>query len=244
MQRYLLRRILLMVPMIFAASVIIFLMQRQGTGDPALDYLRLSNLPPTPEMVASTRVMLGLNQPLIAQYGNWLWKALHLDFGLSFASQRPVLGKDNGYQHLWLDARSKPGSEPRSLDPHIASGVTEHHLIMALLEGLASDRPDSDDVEPAAAESWEPNATFDTWTFHLRKNGKWSNGDPVRAEDFVFAYRRLLTASIGSEYAEMLYPLKGARAFHQGESNDFATVGAKALDDFTLQLFDGLFLCS
>ena len=91
MLRYVLRRIALLIPMVFAASVIIFLMLRLGTGDPALDYLRLSNLPPTPEMVASTRVMLGLNQPLIAQYGNWLWKALHLDFGLSFASQRPVL---------------------------------------------------------------------------------------------------------------------------------------------------------
>lgn len=69
MLRYVLRRILLLIPMIFAASVIIFLMLRTGTGDPALDYLRLSNLPPTPEMVASTRVMLGLDQPLVVQYG-------------------------------------------------------------------------------------------------------------------------------------------------------------------------------
>jgi ABC-type dipeptide/oligopeptide/nickel transport system permease component len=60
--------------MIFAASVIIFLMLRLGTGDPALDYLRLSNLPPTPEMVASTRTMLGLDQPLVVQYGHWLWR--------------------------------------------------------------------------------------------------------------------------------------------------------------------------
>ncbi|MEF3098373.1 nickel ABC transporter permease subunit NikB [Raoultella terrigena] len=91
MRRYVLRRILLLIPMIFAASVIIFLMLRLGTGDPALDYLRLSNLPPTPEMVASTRAMLGLDQPLVVQYASWLWKALHLDFGLSFATQRPVL---------------------------------------------------------------------------------------------------------------------------------------------------------
>lgn len=91
MRRYVLRRILLLMPMIFAASVIIFLMLRLGTGDPALDYLRLSNLPPTPEMVASTRAMLGLDQPLVVQYASWLWKALHLDFGLSFATQRPVI---------------------------------------------------------------------------------------------------------------------------------------------------------
>lgn len=91
MWRYILRRIVLLIPMVFAASVIIFLMLRLGTGDPALDYLRLSNLPPTPEMVASTRVMLGLDQPLIVQYGTWLWRAMHLDFGISFATQRPVL---------------------------------------------------------------------------------------------------------------------------------------------------------
>lgn len=91
MLRYVLRRFLLLIPMVLAASVIIFLMLRLGTGDPALDYLRLSNLPPTPEMLASTRTMLGLDQPLYVQYGTWLWKALHLDFGISFATQRPVL---------------------------------------------------------------------------------------------------------------------------------------------------------
>ena len=58
MLRYVLRRFLLLIPMVLAASVIIFLMLRLGTGDPALDYLRLSNLPPTPEMLASTRTML------------------------------------------------------------------------------------------------------------------------------------------------------------------------------------------
>lgn len=68
MLRYVLRRFLLLIPMVLAASVII-LMLRLGTGDPALDYLRLSNLPPTPEMLTSTRTMLGLDQPLYVQYG-------------------------------------------------------------------------------------------------------------------------------------------------------------------------------
>ena len=77
MLRYVLRRFLLLIPMVLAASVIIFLMLRLGTGDP--------------EMLTSTRTMLGLDQPLYVQYGTWLWKALHLDFGISFASQRPVL---------------------------------------------------------------------------------------------------------------------------------------------------------
>ncbi|MDF7758339.1 nickel ABC transporter permease subunit NikB [Kosakonia cowanii] len=91
MSRYVIKRLLLLIPMILAASVVIFLLLRLGTGDPALDYLRLSNLPPTPEMIAATRVALGLDQPLVDQYAHWLWRALHLDFGLSYATQRPVL---------------------------------------------------------------------------------------------------------------------------------------------------------
>ncbi|MBE0115388.1 nickel ABC transporter permease subunit NikB, partial [Klebsiella michiganensis] len=70
MLRYAMRRVALLIPMIFAASVIIFLMLRLGTGDPALDYLRLSNLPPTPEMVASTRAMLGLERARNDQHGS------------------------------------------------------------------------------------------------------------------------------------------------------------------------------
>ncbi|SFU17765.1 nickel transport system permease protein [Kosakonia arachidis] len=91
MSRYLLRRLLILIPMILAASVVIFLLLRLGTGDPAIDYLRLSSLPPTPEMIAATRVQLGLDQPLAVQYFHWLWRALHLDFGISYATQRPVL---------------------------------------------------------------------------------------------------------------------------------------------------------
>lgn len=91
MLRYVFRRLLMLIPMILGASVVIFLLLRLGTGDPAMDYLRLSNLPPTQEMIASTRVMLGLDKPLPEQYLHWLWQALHLDFGLSYATQRPVL---------------------------------------------------------------------------------------------------------------------------------------------------------
>ncbi|MBJ3816095.1 nickel ABC transporter permease subunit NikB [Shimwellia pseudoproteus] len=91
MLRFVIRRILLLIPLLLAASAVIFLLLRLGHGDPAMDYLRLSNLPPTPEMLVSTRAMLGLDQPLYWQYGHWLWRALQLDFGHSFATQRPVL---------------------------------------------------------------------------------------------------------------------------------------------------------
>ncbi|MFN0127630.1 MAG: peptide ABC transporter substrate-binding protein [Verrucomicrobiales bacterium] len=128
------------------------------------------------------------------------------------------------------------GAEPRSLDPHIASGVTEHHLLISILEGLVSEAPEGDGVAPGAAARWESNEALDEWTFHLRPEGRWSNGDPVTAHDFVWAYRRILTPSLGGEYAAMLYLLKGAEEFNQGKSTDPETIGAKALDDLTLRL--------
>lgn len=90
MLRYVVRRLLLLPLLLLAASLMIFLLLRLGSGDPAMDYLRLSSLPPTEAMLASTRVLLGLNQPLPVQYLHWLWRAVHLDFGLSWATQRPV----------------------------------------------------------------------------------------------------------------------------------------------------------
>lgn len=128
------------------------------------------------------------------------------------------------------------GTEPKTLDPHIASGVTEHHLITTLIEGLTSQHPSEETVEPAAAERWESNEGLDEWTFHLRPTGKWSNGAPVTAHDFVFAYQRILTPKLGGQYAEMLYIMKGAEAFNKGETTDPSTLGVRALDDLTLRI--------
>lgn len=91
MLQFILFRLALIPPMLLGASLIIFLLLRLGPSDPALDYLRLSRVPPTPEAVEATRQMLGLDQPIVVQYLDWLWSALHLDFGVSYALQRPVL---------------------------------------------------------------------------------------------------------------------------------------------------------
>jgi len=84
-------RVLLLPPMLLGVSAMIFLLLRLGRGDPALDYLRLSQVPPTDAAVAEARAMLGLDLPLWEQYGLWLAKALQLDFGLSYVTRRPVL---------------------------------------------------------------------------------------------------------------------------------------------------------
>jgi oligopeptide transport system substrate-binding protein len=129
------------------------------------------------------------------------------------------------------------GSEPKGLDPHLVTGVPENHIISALIEGLIAYHP-TDDLEPAPgmAESWEHNADYTQWTFKIRDNANWSNGDPVVASDFVYSWQRMLSPALGSEYAPMLYVLDGAEAFHAGETEDFSTVGAKAIDEKTLQV--------
>lgn len=91
MLAFTLRRLILLVPLLLAASLVIFLLLRLGPSDPAMDYLRLSRVPPTPQALEEARRMLGLDQPIATQYLDWLWRALHLDFGNSYATQRPVL---------------------------------------------------------------------------------------------------------------------------------------------------------
>lgn len=91
MLKYVLRRLLLLIPMLLGASVIIFLLLHYGGNDPAMSYLRLSNIPPTDEALAQARIHLGLDQPLLIQYGQWLFKAVQLDFGRSYVTGAPVV---------------------------------------------------------------------------------------------------------------------------------------------------------
>lgn len=129
------------------------------------------------------------------------------------------------------------GSEPETLDLHLATGQPEHHIFSALFEGLVAPLPDNPDANgPGAAASWEHSPDFVTWTFHLQPNGKWSDGTPVTATDFAYSYERELTPALASDYASMLYPLLNAEAFNKGEITDWSKVGVRVLDDHTLQL--------
>lgn len=91
MIRFILRRLAFLIPMLLVASFAIFMMLRLGPSDPAMDYLRLSRVPPTPQALEHAREMLGLDLPIMVQYFNWLSDAIRLDFGISYALQRPVL---------------------------------------------------------------------------------------------------------------------------------------------------------
>jgi len=128
------------------------------------------------------------------------------------------------------------GTEPQGLDPHIVTGVPEHYIIAALLEGLVIENPVDLTPKPGAARSWMISDDRKTYVFKIRKNVRWSNGDPVSAHDFVYSWRRLLSPGLGAEYAYQLFYLKNARRYCKGDLNDFNKVGVKALDDHTLEV--------
>ncbi len=91
MIRFVASRLIQLAPILLGVSVLIFVMPRLGPGDPALDYLRLSQIPPTDQAIAEARNMLGLDRPSSSKYLSWLYAALHGDFGISYATRRPVL---------------------------------------------------------------------------------------------------------------------------------------------------------
>ncbi len=129
------------------------------------------------------------------------------------------------------------GAEPVGLDPHVVTGVIENRIISTLLEGLISYHPKDDNIpEPGVAESWSSNEDASVWTFNLRPDARWSNGDSVTASDFVYSWNRMLEPTFGAKYAEMLYVLKNAEAFHKGQIVEFSEVGVQALDDQTLKV--------
>ncbi|MBB5350198.1 oligopeptide transport system substrate-binding protein [Haloferula luteola] len=126
--------------------------------------------------------------------------------------------------------------EPKSLDPQLVTGVIESKIINSLMEGLVADDPENDDgLPPGAAASWEHNDDLTEWTFHLRPEGRWSDGVPLTASDYVFSFHRMLHPDLIAPYVEMLYFIENAEAFNKGEISDFSKVGVWADDDLTLR---------
>jgi oligopeptide transport system substrate-binding protein len=107
------------------------------------------------------------------------------------------------------------GSEPESLDPHVSSGQPEARLYLALYEGLMEYEPKTAQPIPAIAESWEANGDNSEFTFHLRKNARFSNGDPIKAQDFIYSLRRALAPALASRTAYMAYPIRYAQAYNE-----------------------------
>ena len=122
---------------------------------------------------------------------------------------------------------------PTTLDPTMAQDIFSTAVIDQLFSGLLEHSPEME-VIPNVAQSWEVSEGGRKYTFHLQDDVRWSDGAPVTAGDFEYAWKRVLDPATKSPNADMLYDIKGARAFHQGDTPDPDRVGVWALDKVTL----------
>lgn len=111
--------------------------------------------------------------------------------------------------------RKGNGAEPQTLDPHRAEDVASSNILRDLYEGLVLTGPGGAPV-PGVASRWQVADDQLSWTFHLRDDARWSNGDPVVAADFVAGMRRSVDPAVGSNYGMILAPIRNARAILEG----------------------------
>jgi oligopeptide transport system substrate-binding protein len=126
-------------------------------------------------------------------------------------------------------------SDPETLDPHKTSSVSEASLIRDMFENLVI-HDARGRVAPGVAERWTISPDGKVYTFHLRTNARWSNGDPVTAADFEYSLKRIMNPATGAKYANILYPILNAEAFNKGQGKTAGDMGVKALDARTLQI--------
>ena len=126
------------------------------------------------------------------------------------------------------------GAEPQTLDPHRAEGVPASNILRDLFEGLVSEAPDGSLI-PGAAETWQINDDGTVYTFTLRADGRWSNGDPVTAADFAYGIQRSVDPATLSQYSSILFPIVNAKQIVKGELSP-EQLGVTALDDRTLEI--------
>lgn len=125
-------------------------------------------------------------------------------------------------------------AEPGTLDPHLASILTDQIIVNTLFEGLTVLDEQTTQPLPAAAEFWETSPDGLTWTFQLREGLKWSNAENLVAGDFIQAWQRALNPAFAADNAWYLFPIKNAERYNAGKLNDVSSVGISAPDDRTV----------
>ncbi|KAA1174077.1 peptide ABC transporter substrate-binding protein [Rhizobium tropici] len=127
------------------------------------------------------------------------------------------------------------GGDPTSLDPQKISGDWENRIDGDIFEGLVTEDP-KDNPIPGQAASWTISPDQKVYTFKLRDGIKWSDGQPVTAQDFVFAFQRLMDPKTAAQYAYLQYTIRNAEKINKGEIKDPTQLGVKAIDDKTLEI--------
>jgi ABC-type oligopeptide transport system substrate-binding subunit len=107
------------------------------------------------------------------------------------------------------------GDEPESLDPPVSSGQPEARIYIALYQGLVEYDAKTLNATPALAERWDINNDSSEFVFHMRRNARWSNGDPITAHDFVYSIRRGLSPGLASKNAYLAYYITYAQAYNE-----------------------------
>ncbi|MCC5022507.1 MAG: peptide ABC transporter substrate-binding protein [Candidatus Synoicihabitans palmerolidicus] len=121
--------------------------------------------------------------------------------------------------------------EPSELDPHIINAPPNFKIVDMLFEGIVTAHPATLEPQPGVAASWDISADRRTYTFYLRPDARWSNGDPVTAADFLYSWQRALTPALGSQYTFLFSTVVGAADFTAGRTTDFSAVGFSAPDE-------------
>jgi oligopeptide transport system substrate-binding protein len=144
-------------------------------------------------------------------------------------------GTANGPAHAPMVLRYGNGAEPQDLDSQLVTGVPEHHILTALMEGLVTSDPKDCHPIPGMAKSWEISPDGLVYTFHLRDGIQWSDGTPVTPDDFILAWKRMLSPKLASEYPYMIFNyVVGAKDYYDGKTSDFSTVGFHKPDEHTI----------
>lgn len=167
----------------------------------------------------------------------------------AFQFQQSRQAYDDGFALWQKAAAAEPASPPAPaphalrlawyrggvLDPGLEGTIAGGWIHDQLFSGLLAESPNQD-IAPDVAESWQVSGEGRRYVFYLRDDVRWSDGRPVTAGDFEYAWKRVLDPAAGSPNAELLYDILGARAFHQGEASHPDQVGVRALDDRTLEV--------
>ncbi|HEY0321056.1 MAG TPA: peptide ABC transporter substrate-binding protein [Pyrinomonadaceae bacterium] len=128
------------------------------------------------------------------------------------AKNEPYFGKIQPPEGQVL--RYITGAEPQTLDPQYMTGVPESRIAVALFDGLVEYEEVSMKPRPSLATSWEVSPDGTVWTFHLRDNAKWTDGAPLNANDFVYSWRRALSAGFAAPYASMMHIVRNGKAYN------------------------------
>lgn len=125
-------------------------------------------------------------------------------------------------------------ASPTTLDPALATDSDATRVLTDLFEGLTANAPDGS-ITPGGATSWEVSSDGLHWTFHLRHEARWSNGEPILADDYIFAWRHQVDPKTGAENGQELTPIVNAEAIFNGKAAP-ETLGVRAVDPYTLRI--------